>query len=291
METVRLGTRGSALAVAQSGQVAAALTEATGVVVQTVVIRTRGDAIVDRPLRDVGGKGLFTKEIEDALLDGSIDFAVHSLKDLPVDGPPGLVVSAIPLRADPRDALVGCRLGDLPERARVGTGSPRRRLQLAALRPDLRFEELRGNVDTRVRRQREGDFDAVVLAVAGLLRLDRGADIAERLDPASMVPAVGQGALALQCRAEDRPTAALLSRLHHAPTATAAAVERAFLAAIGGSCHVPAACFAEVEGTRVVGRAFFSDEAGNVRTARLVGDPLHVHALGNALAHAVGGAG
>jgi hydroxymethylbilane synthase len=269
--------------------VAAALTAATGVPVELVIIRTRGDEIVDRPLRDVGGKGLFTKEIEDALLSRAVDFAVHSLKDLPVDGPAGLVVHAIPERADPRDALIGAPLGDLPEGARVGTGSPRRRLQLAAIRPDLRFEELRGNVDTRVRRQREGDFDAVVLACAGLDRLGRGDDIAERLPPDVIVPAVGQGALALQCRAEDRVTCDLLSALHHGPTAIAVAAERAFLAAIGGSCHVPAACHAVVDGPHVVARAFFADDQGRVRTARRVADPLHVHALGNELARAVSG--
>ncbi len=289
MEVLRLATRGSVLALTQSGQVAAAIVAATGVRVETIVIRTQGDAIVDRPLSEIGGKGLFTKEIEEALLAGNADFAVHSLKDLPVEAPEGLVISAIPLRVDPRDALVGGTLASLRQGARIGTGSLRRRHQLLAARPDLVCVNIRGNVDTRIRRQRDGDFDAVVLAAAGLIRLSRAADIAEWLDPEVMVPAVGQGALALQCRADDPATAAVLASVHDEVTANCVTVERAFLAAIGGSCHVPAACYATREGARVIGLAFFSDDAGTARRARLVADPLHVHALGVGLAKAVSG--
>jgi hydroxymethylbilane synthase len=249
---VRIATRGSALALAQSGAVARALEGALGVTTELVPLVTSGDRLADAPLAQVGGKGLFVKEIEEALLDGRADLAVHSAKDLPAEGHPGLVLAAFPPRADPRDALVaraaGAKLLELPEGARVGTGSARRASQLRALRPDLRVEPLRGNVDTRLRRLREAErgLDAVLLACAGLERLGRRAEIHERIDPAQILPAVGQGVLALQTRAGDALAEALRA-LDDAPTRVCLAAERAFLVALGGDCNVPLAAFAETE--------------------------------------------
>lgn len=283
---MRLATRSSALAWAQSGHVADAIQRATGRAVVRLPVKTRGDQIVDRPLRDLGGKGLFTKEIEEALLDGRADFAVHSLKDLPVGDVPGLVVAAIPVREDPRDVVVGRPLGELPPGARVGTGSLRRRCQLLALRPDLSIEELRGNVDTRIGRVREGAYDAVVLAAAGLARLGRLADVAETLDLDAMVPAVGQGALAVQCRSDDRETLAALSQIHDERTALAVGIERAFLAAIDGSCHVPVAAHARWEGDTLVATALNAAD-GVIRRASGRVDALHGAALGRDLARRV----
>ncbi|MEO0602593.1 MAG: hydroxymethylbilane synthase, partial [Myxococcota bacterium] len=180
-QRLRLGTRGSQLAVTQSGHVAEAVTLATGVEVELVIIKTKGDRVTDRPLQAVGGKGLFTKEIEDALLAGEVDFAVHSMKDMPTDNPEGLVICTVPERVDPRDALVGARLDDLPEGARVGTGSVRRALQLRDRRPDLQILGIRGNVDTRIAKQQSGEYDAIVLAMAGLTRLGRADDATEAI--------------------------------------------------------------------------------------------------------------
>lgn len=244
--TWRLGTRGSLLARTQSGHVADALRAATGDEVELVIVSTRGDRITDRPLREVGGKGLFTQELEDGLRDGTLDFAVHSLKDLPSDQPDGLCLGAVPLRADPRDVLVGASLAALPRGARVGTGSARRRLQLLAARPDLEICELRGNVDTRIRRVTDGALDAVMLAAAGVDRIGRGEVIAERVDASLVIPAAAQGALAVQCRADDPATLALLATVHDRETAEAVEAERAFLAALGGGCSVPAACHVQL---------------------------------------------
>jgi hydroxymethylbilane synthase len=276
-----LGTRGSALALAQSGQVAAALTAATGVPVRLQVIRTRGDAVQDRPLAEIGGKGLFTAELEAALREGAIDFAVHSLKDLPTEDPPGLVLGAVPARVDPRDALVGPPLAALPLGARVGSGSLRRRFQLRELRPDLVLQDIRGNVDTRLRRRDEGAHDAVVLAMAGLLRLGVRRDDIQPLDPEAVVPAVGQGALGVQCRAGDAAVLGWLMALHDAPTARCVAAERAFLRAWGGGCNVPVGAHATVAGGRVSLRAAVEVD-GRVRRDRAEGeDP---EALGAGLA-------
>lgn len=252
MTRVRIATRGSALALAQSGMVARALEGALGVTTELVPLVTSGDKLADASLAEVGGKGLFVKEVEEALLEGRADLAVHSAKDLPAQGHPGLVLAAFPPRADPRDALVarapGAKLLELPEGARVGTGSARRASQLRALRPDLRVVPLRGNVDTRLRRLLEAErgLDAVLLACAGLERLGRAAEIHERIDPAQVLPAVGQGVLALQTRAGDALAEALRA-LDDAPTRACLAAERAFLVALGGDCNVPLAAFAEPE--------------------------------------------
>ena len=258
----RLGTRGSMLARTQSGHVAEALESASGHPVELVIIKTRGDEVQDRPLAQVGGKGLFTKEIEEALLAGTVDLAVHSMKDLPSENPPGLIVAGIPLREDPRDVLVGSPLADLSAGDVVGTGSLRRMLQLRALIPGLEIRGLRGNVDTRVRKQRDGEYKSVVLAAAGLSRLGRADDIGERLDVDAMIPAVGQGALAVQCREDDAEVRGWLEKMTDPATADAVAAERGFLIALGGGCSVPAACHATVEGDNLRIRAFLGAEDG-----------------------------
>jgi hydroxymethylbilane synthase len=248
---VRIATRGSALALAQSGAVASALEAALGCETELVPLVTSGDRLVDASLAAVGGKGLFVKEIEEALLDGRADLAVHSAKDLPAQVHAGLALAAFPRRADARDALVGrapgAKLAALRQGARVGTGSARRASQLHALRPDLEVVPLRGNVDTRLRRLVERDLDAIVLACAGLERLGLADVIQERIDPALLLPAVGQGTLALQTRAG----AALekqVQALDDATTRACLAAERAFLVALEGDCNVPLAAFAETSG-------------------------------------------
>lgn len=288
--TLRLGTRGSQLATTQSGIVARQIEAATGARVELVIIRTRGDDVTDRPLQDVGGKGLFTKEIEDALLAGEVDFAVHSMKDMPTDNPDGLVIGAVPTRVDPRDVLVGARLGDLPEGAVVGTGSVRRSLQLKTLRPDLDVRGIRGNVDTRIEKQRRGEYAAVMLALAGLTRLGRAADATEVLEVTDMTPAVGQGALAIQCRRDDARVLALLETIHDRDTGVCVTAERAFLAEISGGCSAPAACHARIVGGHVVADGVWGvDASGPAVRAQLRSDPLHVHALGTELARRVRG--
>jgi hydroxymethylbilane synthase len=256
MHTLRLGTRRSALALAQSQMMAAAVEAANpGIRVELAPIVTVGDAAHDRAFDSVGAVGMFVREIEQALLDGLVDFAVHSLKDLPTIETPGLVVAAVPERATPWDVLLTARAGGLealPTGARIGTGSPRRAAQLRALRPDLVMEPLRGNVDTRVKRLEIGDFDGILLAAAGLERLGflRAGDTDVHglpitvLPPDLVLPAVGQGALALQCRAGDAETRGRLIAVEHAPTRLEVTAERALLAALGGGCHVPIAGFA-----------------------------------------------
>jgi hydroxymethylbilane synthase len=249
---IRIGSRGSALALWQAEHVKALL-EANGHEVQIHVITTTGDRILDRPLESVGGKGLFLKEIEEAMLGRQVDLAVHSLKDVPTTLPDGLRLSAVLERADPRDALLtgGKRLRELPAGATVGTTSLRRRAQILSLRPDLAVADLRGNVDTRIQRLREGRFDAIVLALAGLVRLGREAEATEVLEPREFVPAPGQGAIALESRARDEAVAAAAAALHHAPTARAVSAERAFLARLGGDCNVPLGAHAQVDGDRL----------------------------------------
>lgn len=209
------------------------------------IIRTTGDKITDVPLAQVGTKGLFTKEIEEALLQGLADLAVHSLKDLPTELPAGLVLAAVPEREDPRDALIGRRLADLPPGAKLGTSSLRRSAQLRKLRPDLQIESVRGNLDTRLRKLDEGQYDAIVLAAAGLKRLGWKDRIAEFLSPDLVCPAVGQGALGIETAAgHEQPGA----QLDHAPTRYAVTAERALLGALGGGCQVPIGAYATVDG-------------------------------------------
>ncbi len=241
-----IASRGSQLALWQARWVSAQLF-AAGQECRIEIIRTTGDKITDVPLAKVGTKGLFTKEIEEALLDGRAHLAVHSLKDLPTELPAGLVLAAVPQREDPRDAVVGRKLADLPSGARVGTSSLRRAAQLRQLRPDLQVESVRGNLDTRLRKLDEGQYDAILLAAAGLKRLGWGDRIAEILPPAQMCPAVGQGALAIETRAGFDAVAVL----DHADTHTAVMAERAVLGALGGGCQVPIGAYAQVSENRV----------------------------------------
>ncbi len=267
---LRLGTRGSKLALTQSRYVARLLEERwPGLKVELCVIRTSGDAIRDVPLYTLGGKGLFVKEIEEALLEGKVDLAVHSLKDVPAEIPPGLSLSAFPPRADPRDVVVtreGGGLSSLPPGARIGSSSLRRQFQLRRLRPDLEVVTLRGNVDTRLRRLEEGRVDGVVLARAGLERLglDPGG---EPLSPREFIPAVGQGVLALETREGDGELEELVRALDHGPTRAAVEAERGFLRAVGGGCQVPAGAYAYLEGGLLHLVAFLATPDGS-RSAR-----------------------
>ncbi|MBI5281007.1 MAG: hydroxymethylbilane synthase [Candidatus Solibacter usitatus] len=242
-----IGSRGSQLALWQARWVAARLAE-LGVETELLIIKTTGDKITDVPLAKVGSKGLFTKEIEDALLDGRIDLAVHSLKDLPTVLPAGLMVAAFPERETPLDALIGHSLATLPQAAKVGTSSLRRAAQLKRLRPDLSIESVRGNLDTRLRKLDEGQFDAIMLAGAGLRRLGWASRIAELLPADLMCPAVGQGALAIETRDDAGQASQICSRLDHPPTRAAVTAERAVLASLGGGCQVPIGAYATVDG-------------------------------------------
>ena len=218
-------------------------------------IQTSGDKILDVPLAKIGGKGLFVKEIEDALLSGEIDLAVHSMKDVPTELPAGLDLLCIPFREDARDALIsrdGKRFKDLPPRARVGTSSLRRQAQLLQARPDLSISMLRGNLDTRLRKLREGQFDAIVLAAAGLRRLGWEREITEYLAPEISLPAIGQGALGIEGRRDDAFVREVLSRLEHGPTRTTVMAERALLHRLQGGCQVPIAAHATIAGSEVV---------------------------------------
>ena len=266
---LRLGTRGSRLALWQAEWVQAALAR-QGVAAELVVVKTRGDAEVDRPLRELEGKAFFTKEIEDELLGGRIDAAVHSLKDLPTRLPDGLALGAVPARADPAEALVTREAGvaglaALPGGAKVGTSSLRRVAQIRYLRPDLEIVALRGNVPTRVQRVAEGrdGLAAALLAAAGLERLELGGRIAARLDPLVVMPAPGQGALGLEVRSDDRPTRAALAPLEDAESARHVAAERSLLAALGGGCQAPVAAYVGTRdsglGTRLFGRVTAPD--------------------------------
>ena len=252
---LRIGTRGSPLALAQSEEVrrrlgAAHPELATPGALEIKVIRTTGDRMLDRALAEIGGKGLFTKEIEEALLAGAIDLAVHSMKDVPTWLPEGLSIGAVLPRADPRDVFFsghGPRLSDLPPGAVVGTASLRRQAQVLNARPDVSVVVLRGNVDTRLRKLAEGQVDATLLAAAGLVRLGRAFEAAAVLDPEVMLPAVAQGAIGLEVRKDDRRTAAYLAALDDPPSARRVAAERACLEVLDGSCRTPIAALAELE--------------------------------------------
>jgi hydroxymethylbilane synthase len=235
---LRIATRGSRLALWQAERVAAFL----GGDVEFVIVSTTGDQRTDVPIWTIGGTGVFVKEVQQAVLDGRADLAVHSAKDLPSETAAGLVL-AVPERADPRDALVGARLADIPAGGRIGTGSVRRQAQLASLRPDLRFESIRGNIETRV--AKAGDLDAVVVAMAALERLGLGERAAEVLEPSVMLPQVAQGALAVECRAGDEETVGRLAAIDHPAAHRAVEAERAFLRRLGGGCDLPCGALAE----------------------------------------------
>jgi len=242
MPPLRVATRGSALARWQAERIV----ELLDVEAEYVIVSTRGDERRDVPIHAMGGTGVFVKEVEQAVLDGRADVAVHSAKDLPADTAPELVLAALPERGDARDALVGRPLDEIPTGGRVGTGSVRRRAQLAARRPDLGFAELRGNIPTRL--EKAGGFDAVVLAAAALDRLGLADRIAERVDPSVVLPQVGQGALAVECRADDDGTRKLLAGVDDARVRAAVTAERAYLAELGGGCNLPCGALAETGG-------------------------------------------
>ncbi len=256
-QSVRIGTRGSKLALWQSEWVKAAILEQfPSLSVELVIIKTKGDKILDVPLADLGGKGLFVKEIEQALLESRVDLAVHSMKDMPSVLPDGLRIGCIPERENPADVLISRNMlvfNDLPSGARIGTGSLRRGSQLRHARPDLTVVPLRGNLDTRLKKLETGvdDLDAVVLAAAGVRRLGLEDRITERLDHSVMLPAVGQGALCIETRRQDNEIAALLQALDHMPTRQAVHGERAFLERLEGSCQVPIAGYGQVDGDRI----------------------------------------
>ena len=251
-KTLTLGTRGSALARWQTAYVEALLRDAwPDIEIQTRLISTQGDRVIDTPLPLIGGKGVFTAELETALHRGEIDFAVHSLKDLPTESPAGLLIGAIPPRASVGDVLIsrkGHTLATLPHNATIGTSSNRRSAQIRHRRPDLRMIDIRGNVDTRLRKAHDpdGDYDAIVLAHAGLERLGLTQHITEILALDVMLPAPGQGALAVQCR-DDDAAKILLASLNHVPTQWAVTAERTFLAALGGGCSLPIAAYGNIE--------------------------------------------
>jgi hydroxymethylbilane synthase len=293
---LRIGTRGSPLALKQAAivrdRLAAAhpeLAEPDAILIEA--IRTTGDKVQDRALAEIGGKGLFTKEIEEALIDGRIDLAVHSMKDMATHLPPGLAIGAMLEREDPRDALIaraGTSIASLPQGAVVGSASLRRRAQLLSQRPDLAVTILRGNVGTRLDKLGRGEVDATILAIAGLKRLGMADRATALLSTEEMLPAVGQGALGVEIRAGDRRIRDLLAPVDHAPTSTAVAAERACLAVLDGSCHTPIAALAELAGGRLRLRALIAMPDGSRmhQTEREgpAGDPV---ALGRAAGEAL----
>ncbi|MBI2359398.1 MAG: hydroxymethylbilane synthase [Deltaproteobacteria bacterium] len=287
MEVVRIGTRGSKLALSQASWVQERLEEKyPGLDVQTVIIKTSGDRFLNAPIQAIGGKGIFVKEIEEALLRRKIDLAVHSMKDLPTELPSGLAIAAIPEREDSRDALVsreGRTLNDLPEGSKVGTGSLRRRAQLLSYRPDLSVVPIRGNIDTRLKKLDRGEIDALVMAVAGLRRLGWTDRITEYLAPEVCLSAVAQGALGIETRKND-PAQEMVSFLDHPATATEVVAERAFLRRLGGGCQIPVGARAWLIGKKlkmmgVVGdtegqRVFREEIAGSAGEAEKLGQQL-----------------
>ena len=274
-----IGSRGSKLALWQANHIAGQL-NALGHETRIEVIKTSGDKIQDVPLSQVGGKALFTKEIEEALLADAIDLAVHSMKDVPTDLPPGLTIAAIPEREDPHDALVGCTVDQLVDGLRIGTSSLPRSSQLLALNPRLSVEMLRGNVDTRLRKLEEGEYDAIVLAAAGLRRLGWQDRIRELIPVEIMCPAVGQGALAIETRDDGGAAHQVARQLDHPTTNTAVTCERAMLAVLGGGCQVPIGGYAYVEKEIIHMRAIVASPDGSrIVRAELSGvDPLRTGA-------------
>ena len=289
---LRIATRRSPLALWQAEHVAGALRERNpGLGVELVAMRTSGDKMLDAPLARVGGKGLFIKELEVALLDGRADIAVHSMKDVPVELPAKLHLPVIMARADPRDALVSTRfagLEALPGGALVGTSSLRRRCQLAAHRPDLRIENLRGGVDTRLRRLDEGAFDAIVLAVSGLERGGHGTRVTEALDVSTMLPAAGQGALGIECRRGDTRVESLIAPLACARTTACVLSERAFNRRLEGGCQVPIAAYAFLDGGAMSLRGLVASlDGATVLRSQVRGGAENAEALGSEAADAV----
>ncbi len=293
---LRIATRKSMLALWQANWIKDRLEKLyPDLDVELVRIMTKGDKILDVPLAKVGGKGLFVKEIEDALLDGRADIAVHSMKDVPTDFPEGLFLSVITEREDPRDAWfcnAGVSLDEIKKGALVGTSSLRRKVQLKARRPDLVFDDLRGNVDTRLRKLEEGKYDAIILAAAGVKRLKLADKVTAYIDSDVMLPAVGQGAVGIECRIGDDVTNGMIASLNHLDTSIAVRAERAFLGRLEGGCQVPIACFAEPDGDTFRIRGLVGSLDGEtVITAEATGDCDKAEEVGIALADELLGRG
>ena len=288
MKALRIGTRGSALALWQSRSIARALAVHTGVEPELITIKTSGDKFQKLSFSQIGTKGVFIKELEDALLEGTIDLAVHSMKDVPTELPEGLTIAAIGKREDMRDALLslhGGTLASLPQGARVGTSSLRRQSQLLAARPDLRMLELRGNVDTRIEKLKRGDYDAIVLAKAGLDRLGLSANISEVLPYEISLPAAGQGAIGIEARANDADTLRILASLEDAETRAAVTAERSVLAGLGGGCQVPIGAWGRMASGKLLLDVAVLSPDGSQRLAEQDSDsPREAEALGRRVA-------
>ncbi|MBF0359342.1 MAG: hydroxymethylbilane synthase [Magnetococcales bacterium] len=288
-QKLRIGTRGSALALWQANWVKSKLeAEHADLDIELIIIKTKGDIILDVPLAKVGGKGLFVKELEEALLDGRADFAVHSMKDVPSEFPHGLELGPVLERADPRDVLLSINhksLADLPHGAKVGSSSLRRQSQILAIRSDLKIIPLRGNVNTRIAKLVNGEFDAIILAAAGVERLEMTDHVVEYLDPEVVIPANGQGAVGIELRVGDAKTAKLLKVLNHETTRMCIDAERAFLATLEGGCQVPIAGFAQRDGDKLTmqGRVATIDGKHSI-TETHVGEAASPVALGVGLA-------
>lgn len=287
-----IGTRKSVLALWQAEYVAARLREAyPDLTVELLPVSTRGDEILDMPLAEIGGKGLFIRELEYLIREGKADMAVHSLKDMPAELPPDFTLAAVTDREDPRDAFVSLKyksVDELPAGAKVGTSSLRRQSQLLHRRSDLRIESLRGNVQTRLRKLDEGQYDAVILAAAGLKRLGLGDRIGSYLTTEESIPAAGQGVMAVEVRKDDAELRGMLAFLHNEKVASCIAAERAFLGRVGGDCKVPAGAFAEAEGDRLRVDAFISSEDGQRFYRRSVSGPIaEAETLGASVAGAL----
>ncbi len=290
-----IGSRGSKLALWQSEHIAESLKSHFDLDIEIKRIKTQGDIILDTPLAKIGGKGLFVKEIETALSKGDIDLAVHSMKDVPTEFPEGLIIGAMTKRVDPRDVLISknnISLKDLPQGAVVGTSSLRRQSQLLHARPDLKMKDVRGNLDTRLRKMKEGQYDAMILAAAGLDRLGVDDVITERLDPEVMLSAVGQGSIGIEIREDDKEIADYVSVLNDAPTFACVTAERALLAQLEGGCQVPIGALGKLEGDELVltaivagldGKKFFKDQ--------LAGAPENADSIGYKLALILSDAG
>ena len=286
-QELTIGTRGSKLALWQSEYIKARLEEITGLPVSLKIIKTTGDKILDVPLAKVGGKGLFTKEIEVELEDGTVDLAVHSMKDVPTELPSGLVIAANPPRVDPRDAIVsgaGYDLDTLPHGARLGTSSLRRRAQVLALRPDLEIVDVRGNLDTRMSKAENGELDAVILAAAGITRMGWADRITHYIDVEQMCPAVGQGAIGIEIREDDEFMLDVCAKLTDADTALCVRAERVVMNTLEGGCQVPIGAYARIEDGRLVMDGLVASIDGTtVIRYQLTGDVAEPEMLGAAM--------
>lgn len=288
---IKLGTRGSQLALWQANHVKEELEKKLDVDIEIVKIKTKGDKILDVALAKVGGKGLFVKELEDALIDGKIDFAVHSMKDVPVLLPEGLHITAITKREDPKDVFISKNynsLKELPDGAKVGTSSLRRQCQILSLRPDLKVEVLRGNVETRIRKMLEGQFDAVILAYAGVKRLGLTEYVKEVIPEDISLPAIGQGALGIECRVDDKEMNDILKVLNDEDTSLCIKAERSFLRVLEGGCQVPIGAYAKITDNRLIIKGLVGSLDGKKIIKETVsGDKFDCEALGEALAKVI----